>query len=606
MNYFAGRAIFVLAPLLVLPFLSMGGEGEGPSTPSNPLPSVPPDPATILSDPSQLSFQEYEKYRKVMLVLGSKDFDTRDDAMRRLVGRGPAILGLATEFAKNSNQALASQAQQLRGKVYLAFDGFLPPDPELKRRLQRSLELRTTVEEGCITALRRIAKEHGISILFDQRIRPLDRVVPGLTLRPTTEKVLCGLALASGCVLVVRGDCMVVTDTATAERLSRQRHNFDWKKLGLDRASAARVGDVLKNFFPAVDTELHTGSLAFTIRGKPSAIPKAARLLALLGKDHPAACFPRRIDAEKLAKVMAVLSKPASVRLAKDDFLHALLDFQKEGHRIRVVAEGHEFKPGKFPVQFHELSPVSLALRDIPLGLALRWLMSRTRFVEKDAQDKVLQFDVADDGVMELRVVPVVRDVLSLSVGGMDVGFLGAKEERGTERGDRAVRALIVNALGPQLALFPAFDLEQDLQVVRGRLLLQGSAATISWTLDAMEAWKEAERPAVKSWRVNLDRSLNKKIEWNGKGLSAGRLLKRLRSLGGFPILLEDGPDGEAAHFRLLPEQAELLKPGTYPLKTLLDNLAKKVHAKWLVKWGAVVLMPGPPESKEDSGKGKF
>ena len=56
-------------------------------------------------------------------------------------------------------------------------------------------------------------------------------------------------------------------------------------------------------------------------------------------------------------------------------------------------------------------------------------------------------------------------------------------------------------------------------------------------------------------------------------------------------LLLEDGPAG-AANFELTNKDAELLPPGKYTLRALLDQLAARAKAEWKIELGVVVLTP--------------
>jgi hypothetical protein len=78
------------------------------------------------------------------------------------------------------------------------------------------------------------------------------------------------------------------------------------------------------------------------------------------------------------------------------------------------------------------------------------------------------------------------------------------------------------------------------------------------------------------------------------------------------PILLMESEDGDPAYFRLNREQAELLPPGKQTLRALIEDLGNKAHAKWEVRWGALVLSPAAPaptpkekrpEKKSDDAK---
>jgi hypothetical protein len=229
--------------------------------------------------------------------------------------------------------------------------------------------------------------------------------------------------------------------------------------------------------------------------------------------------------------------------------------------------------------------------------LTLRWYADRTKFAAAEQSHLALWPEVGDAGQIRLRVGQKRREVLDLSVGGCDVGSLSWGEEPGAPA-DKAIEQRIREKLRPHLELFPGVDLRRDIRVRRGRLLMQGSPSALAYAIELLGQWKRDGRPPVCPWYERVDRSLDKKVEWDGRGLTAGSLLKRLRSLGEFPILLVDSPQGEAPYFKLTGEQAELLAPGQHSLRELLDELAVRANAHWEIRWGVIVLFSAPPKKK--------
>lgn len=559
----------------------------------------PPDPAEELSKPASLGFDEYETFKGLFKKLSDRDFDARDSAMRRLVARGPAVFGLAREYASSADAEVAAQAKSIHSKVLLEYDGFLPTSKDLERRLAKPIELRTAPTESSVDALRRLAGKHGVTLLFDQRVQLRAQSISDWVLGPTLGAAFTQLAAVSGVVAIPRGDVLLVTGSRTAERLNKQRRTLDWKKLKLTRDEAARVGEALDAFFPAGTCELHTGSLALSVRGVPAAIKRAARMIALLDPETPAACWPLPRTAENIDQAYGILAKPASLVLVEDDPVLAFSDLRKQGHPVVATAGGKAFDRPPYPVVFHALAPVSLKVRNVPLGLVLRWFTSRARFADQQMSQFLLRSRVAEGARVEVMVGTKARDTLSLSVGGRDVSFLMPKGDDPGPETDRTIQHHLVRVLRHHLSLFPGFDAKEDMRVVRGRLLLQASPIALTWTLKALDQWKREGKPPKCAWHEDIMARLRRVVDWDGRGLPARKVLRTLRALGEFPVFLEDAADGRAAHFRLTPKQAELLQPGKYRLSLLFDDLAEKAGARWYVRWGGIVLTPADEEPEE-------
>ncbi|HYF48459.1 MAG TPA: hypothetical protein VEJ63_03585, partial [Planctomycetota bacterium] len=152
--------------------------------------------------------------------------------------------------------------------------------------------------------------------------------------------------------------------------------------------------------------------------------------------------------------------------------------------------------------------------------------------------------------------------------------------------------------LDSHLALFPKLSPEHDLQVLRGRLLLQGPAVTLRTVLGLIEAWrKNGAPPAPAKWKLELEAALDQPIEWTGRdpedaALTGGKVIPTLRKFGKINILLEDAPDGSAGELLIKPSDAKLLPPGKQTLRALLDELSKKTGAQWQIDLGVVTITP--------------
>ncbi|MBI3829635.1 MAG: hypothetical protein HY291_08970 [Planctomycetes bacterium] len=560
-----------------------------------PLPDMQ-DPGTLF-DVLNLGIEEEKIYRVLFEKLATQDFDARENTVQRLVTRGPAVLPLAAVYAKSKDPEIAEIAASLRGRILLKYDGFLPPDPKLLSAMDRPITMKIENKETALELLQRLAKEQNVNLLFDQRYKPADFNLPESSVLTGAKMGRAVEVIANACNLVtaVRGDVLLLTSVDDANRLDRQRHSFGWKDLGMDREEAARIGESLQAFFPGVITELHTGSEVLSVRGPVGCIPKAARIVALL-KPGSSGLWPApSYELKKVDQTLALLEKPVAVALNRDDLTYALDDFHKTGLKVAAVAGPERAEKGPYPQPFQGLAPVTISLDGVPLGLALRWLVKRAAFPGQDASTSGLYAETDALGRVQVRVGAKDRDLLGLSVGGCEAGFLRPPElPVNTEDADKAVLEKLRKELGPHLLLFPEVQIETDLRVLRGRLLMQGTPASISAAIGWIKRWEKDGKPPPCAWFEAMRDRLDAPFEWDGRGLTAGKLLRKLREQGKFPVLLDDAADGDAAHFVLKNEDAELLPPGKHTLRELFDDLAIRAGAKWEIRWGTVVLTPAP------------
>ncbi|MCW8132962.1 MAG: hypothetical protein KIS92_21625 [Planctomycetota bacterium] len=562
-----------------------------------------PPPLIDANDPGAMSevvflgLDEEKRYRELFEKLPELDFEGREAALTRLVARGPAILPLAARFAQSKDPEVAAMVANLEGRILLKYDGYLLPDARLAEALERPLNLKLEAHATALDVLQRIAKEQAFTLLFDQRYKPEDFDLPPhvILTGATVGRAVEVIAGACNLIPVVRGKVLLLTSPEVALRLTRQRHSFEWKDLGLDRAEAARIGEAFQGFFPGVVTELHTGSDALSVRGPVGCIAKAARLVEALKPGADSVQWPAPTYELDPAATLARFEKPVSVGLNRDDLTYAIQDFKKAGIEVAAVAEKERATQAPWPKLFGGLSPVTLTLENVPLGLAMRWLVKRAAFPGGDASVSGLYAEADGQGRVQFRIGSALRDVTALSVGACDAGFLKPLDAAlPVETTDKAVMDKIRNVLFPHLLLFPDFDARRDLVVLRGRMIVQGSPAVVAASLNLMQRWRKDGVAPVCAWYQGMQERLDAKVDWDGRGLTGGKLLRRLREIGQCPLLLEDAPDGSAAHFTLKNEDAQLLPPGPHTLRELLDDLAAKAGAKWEVQWGAIVLTPAP------------
>lgn len=565
------------------------------------------DPADLLVS-NNITLGEEKQVRELLASLGSTNFDARENAVQGLVARGPVVLPLAEEYAKKLEGEARAVALGLHGRVLLQYDGYYPIEHALLEALAQPVVMTVGTQESALDFLQRMAKARGVTVLFDQRYKPDDFKLPekavtdGQSLRVLVDAIANSTRLA----VVLRGSVVLLTSPAEAERLERQRQALNWSDLRLDRDEAARVGEGLKLFFPKGVTEIHTGSDVLSVRGERECIPRGARLVALLTPGGQPAIWPLPVAELDAAATVQTLGKPVSLALNRGDFLDALVKLDKQGVPVAILSGGARFEKPPYPVEVRGLAPVSLALKNIPMGLALRWLCRRTAFVGAQASHLELQAGLDVLNRPFVRVAERGQKVLELSVAGADVAFLTPREHQpGGKAGDEAVRAKLVEALKAHLELFPDFEIERDMCVLRGRVLLQGSPAALTHFLELVRSWKVAGHAPTCAWKQAITERLNREVEWNGTEMTAGKVLHKLRELVGVAILLEEARDGESALKRLTADQAQLLPPGKYLLYKLMDDLAAKVGARWEIHWGVLVLFPEdaakPPAQVQDA-----
>jgi hypothetical protein len=562
------------------------------------------DPAAQITT-FKLTTEDEKTCRENFQKLASDDFDTREKALARLISFGPAILPLANEYTKHADPEIASQAKSLNHKVLLIYDGYLSTSPELTAALAKKIEYSLNSRENMMATVRKIAADAGISLFIDPHVG--GDIFPEVELQNEQELPVKGRALdainsilrfSGEIVAVPRGNALVLTTAGTAQRLSIQRHTFDWGHLGLNRDEAERVALLLKPFFPGGVTEIHTGPEPFVIRGEEAAIRRAARILALLKPGAPDAIFsPTNIlPPTDSAPLVELLSKNASLVLSAEDPLGALSQFKKQGLYVFCVNDGPDFEVRQeppFSPNLRGASPLRLTLRDQPLGLILRWLERRSKFPAAEQSDLVLGYEIDSSSRLQFRLQNKVRPELSSYFCGADVTFLYPRGAKPGAESDAAAKAAFLEGIDSHLSLFPRYIASRDIAIVRGRMFMQGDYGTLARTLDLVREWRvRGAAPPTAAWKAALETRLSNPVEWDGRGIGAGNLLPTLRKLGQFSILLEDAADGRASNFKLSAKDAELLAPGKHTLRALLDNLASRADAAWRIDLGVIVITP--------------
>jgi len=522
--------------------------------------------------------------------LKSDDFDLREHAMAKLAAYGPGILKHIDTYLKSDNPQQATLGGSLRLRVLLGYDGYFATDPKLTARLNEKVKVDFARPFSEAVAL--VAKKLGAKVVYDPAFREPDIFGDPTSKVEQPVKTVLELFVAYGSPVVLRGDSLFVTVPQNASKVAEQRHVFDWSELRLNRDEALRVGDVLRLFFPK-DCELNAAPETFTIRGPEAAIPRAARIIEAMKPAEGSVQWPK--PGLNLNAVIEKIERSTSLALNSEDPVNAVESLRAAGHDVYAVGfdDTQAFDKLPYPDELRAAAPARLRVSDLPLGCVLRWVERRTRFATADLSGFVLGYELTNEGRIQLQVRRGERYPLDQSLLAADVGFLYPKNARPNAAVDAEVKTKIFAALESHLDLFPTFSADTELAVVRGRMFARGSGPALLYIDRLLKDWRaKAQPPAPPAFRARLEEKLNATHDWNGRGMTGGKLLPTLRGLGRINLLLEDGPDGTAANFELSPQDAQLLPDGPQTLRALLTALTEKASAGWSVEQGVIVVRP--------------
>jgi hypothetical protein len=583
-------------------------------------PNYPPDPASELEQkPGTLTAADEKTCRDLFKQISNEDFDTRDQALNHLIAKGLAVLPLANEYAKDPDAEVAAAAKSLYVRVICGFDGYLPTNLALKKALLRKVSVTLPLTAESLT---QTASENGVTLIFAPNVKLAMQAMQQQKLTLRLGELFTFIAAMSGCLGMPRGDVFLIADAETGERLSRKRHRFEWSALQLSRDTATDLVASLQPFFPTESTEMHAGGEMLVMQGVDTSIPRMARVIAQLTPGAPEAAWPAPDPAPASAKALEdELSTPITISIPSDSPLVAFDQFAAKGFPIALVAnadpegepidvkllKAYSLESREDPLlrEFQDMTDIRLKLRDIPLGLSLRWIERRSKFLNDNQVPRMLGYEIGPGGRIQFRVQAKPRLELENAIGGADVSFLCPAESKNAWTSDKITCDTIRNVLEPHLQLFPSFAMQRGLQVIHGRLIISAPWATAQRAVELIREWRDSGKPpAAPAWFENSEKRLASTIDWDGRGMSGGKVLAKLTDLSGMTILMEDAPDGHAPNFQLTNRDAALLAPGKHTVRELLDDLASKVNADWSVQLGAIVLTPKPEATAEKKGDG--
>ncbi|HLX63962.1 MAG TPA: hypothetical protein VKX17_22005 [Planctomycetota bacterium] len=565
---------------------------------------LPPDPAQSLRA-ATLSPDDEKLVRGWFKELGDENFDVRNRAQNNLTNKGPAVLPIARDYYNDPNHDIAAGAKSLRRTILLNFDGYFPTDPALNDALAKAVDSRVEwqrnekKEISPALTLRSVCQKNNIKAEFDASSVNTEYTFPSnenvfdflefnnrRAPKQTLGDLLQTLAMTCQARMIPRGDQILIASPDTIQRLSRERYTFDWSSLDFNRDEAARAEKELSPFFASAETEIHSGSNALLVIGNDDALLRAARLVALLNPKFPDSVWPASNGAADIL-LLERLNTPATIQVSSDNISTVAAALKKWNVLFQSAV-------GEAIVNRHarsEMATLSLnfSQQAVPLGLVLRWCERRAKFT--NANDAAaLAFDINSENQLVLQLRTSQFSATD-PVCAADVSFLYKSPAEFNAETDAAARKQLLTAFESHLAFFPQLD-PGRLRVFRGRLLAQGPAATMRRLLTMLADWRKTKKPPEPAaWRTELDKTLDAELDWNGQGLTGGKLLSALRKQGKVNILLEDGPNG-AANFELTSADAELLPPGRHTLRSLLDSLVAKTNAQWRVDLGVIVIAP--------------
>ena len=289
-----------------------------------------------------------------------------------------------------------------------------------------------------------------------------------------------------------------------------------------------------------------------TMRAEPPAIEQVARMLKVLQPGAPPLQWPPGPSHTELNAMAEIVNKPVTMLLHDDDPIYAYKDCVDQGHPVLLHADGKDYNDlRRVPDQLLTLAPIKLKLKNVPVGLALRWLKHRTQFAA--AEDAELIFQASMHADQKIRIGPIAGIKHSTwAVAGRSVRFIELPEEKRAlnwQQQDAAFEAILQEKLIPHLELFPSWPEQKGLRVLKGRVLLHGPTIPVARALQLLKQWEKEGEINEPAWVVHLEKKLDQEIDWNGRGLTGGKLIKRLRAIGDFGLFLEPSANGTPPAF---------------------------------------------------------
>jgi hypothetical protein len=456
------------------------------------------------------------------------------------------------------------------------------------------------------SALERFLRDSELTAAFTWKNWP-ERIIGGnetLEVTLPAGEALQMLLEKAGTVAVPRGEGLAVATPEQAAQMFVQEREFAVPNFAAPKR--AHFAELLRSWLPRSAQVILTERGGICARGKEVDLRLAARVIYFVAPDAvglaPLAAasriFPSAPESAATKAIFDALEAPVpELALPGIEPLRGIARLRAAGHPLAIDESSAELSPRQ--------PGVTLELRDIPLGLALRWMLARANKPPPTKGEALARLELqpgvttaknggAPKPLVVARLTPQDRksDVAE-SVLGADVGFLytEAIEKLQPAERDQAVDTEILKRLGDELGLFPCDEGDVAVMVFERRLLARGPELLLARLDERLESWRAAGPPPRAKWRVALEQRLEGEIDWNGTGLSALTLLPKLREATGINVLLER-EDTAGPAFELETRLAELLPVGKHRAKDLLQRLGAVTTSMAVIRWGAVALIP--------------
>ena len=486
---------------------------------------------TRLTDPAEalllgpLTPKDEERLKALFGKLEADDFDERQRAEKAILAFGPRAIPVAQKHLNDASFEVRDFSKRFSTEVLLRFRGYLPVSPALRAKLAVPHRYFIGKNETLREAVDRAFRDSGIEAAYHMATFP-DRTVGT---QETTEITLpAGEAInrlmdTVEMQVIPRGDGLVVVPKEGDIPAFKQEHNFE-----IGEALRAQSSALLSKWLPAGTTATVVGD-GVRVSGTERDLRLAARalfclsLIELDAASLPAdAAFPPVSDGSLLNDLLTVLNKPVrEFRCGGTAAGTAVVRLREQGHPLA-------FEDQCGAVRSYDAA-ISLHLVDVPLGLALQWMVWRSQVpaeselprssVRIGTEEFLPHAPIVGQTAAPHAPVIWVRKVCNTAaqasaetVGCWDIGFLYAKPNGPQNDADAAKS--VERALTDELSLLPHGTEEFAVAVFHKRLLLRGSAQAISLARRLIADWRSTGNEPKPAWREKIDAALAKEYDW--------------------------------------------------------------------------------------------